>query len=304
MISTLTGENSFTIRRRLNELVDKFVTKQGELALERIDAEEAETASIFESIQALPFLASRKMVVIRNGGANKEFSEQIEQSISSIPDSTDVIFYEPAIDKRTAYFKLLKKHTEFEEFKNLDRNSLAKWLVDEAKKQDAKLAISDASYLVERVGDNQQLLFNEITKLAIYDSNISRENIDLLTEPTPQSKVFDLLDAAFAGHKAKALELYEDQRAQKVEPQAILAMIAWQLQLLTLVKFANGRSSGQIAKDSGMNPYPINKATGLAKKLSDDKLREMIGEALDMDIKSKTTALDLDEALKTYITTL
>lgn len=304
MTTTLTGENSFALRRRLNELVGKFVGQHGELALERVDAEEAESASVEEAIRALPFLSNRKMVVVRNGSANKAFAEHIEQIISSMPISTDLILYEPQLDKRTAYFKVLKSKTKFEEFGQLDKNKLAKWLLDEAKKQQAKLSFSNANYMVERLGENQNLLFNELAKLATYSLDISKENIDLLTDPTPQSKVFDLLDAAFGGRKEKALELYEDQRAQKVEPEAILAMIAWQLHLLSLIKFADGKPAGQIAKDAGINPYPVSKASGLAGRLSDDKLREMVDEALEIDLKSKTTSIDLDEALKTYIVTL
>lgn len=304
MIITLAGANSFALRRRLNELVRKFVAKHGELALERIDAEEAENASVEEAILAPTFLSERKMVIVRNGSANKSFAEHIEQIISSIPPSTHLILYEPAIDRRTAYFKVLKSKTKFEEFAQLDKNRLSKWLVEEAKNQDAKLTFSDANYMVERLGENQELLFNELAKLALYNSEISRANIDLLTDPTPQSKVFDLLDAAFAGRKARALELYADQRAQRVEPQAILAMIAWQLQLLAVIKFAEDRNTGEIAKDSGINPYPLTKAKGLAERLSEQKLREMTDEASEMDLKSKTTSYDLDEALKTYITTL
>jgi len=304
MVVTLTGQNSFALRQRLNELVDKFVAKHGELALEKIDAEEANADAIIEAVLALPFLSTHKMVVVRNGSANKEFAERIEQTISSIPDDAEVVFYEPQIDKRTAYFKVLKKQTKFEELNNLDRLSLAKWLVAEAKKQGAKLGFAGANYMVERLGENQQLLFNELAKLALYDPEISKANIDLLTEPTPQSKVFDLLDAAFSGNKKRALALYEDQRAQKVEPQVIIGMIAWQLQLLALVKSANGASPDKIAKDTGMNPYPVRKAANLASKISNEQLLEMVDEALKIDIKGKTTPLDLDEALKTYITTL
>jgi DNA polymerase III delta subunit len=176
--------------------------------------------------------------------------------------------------------------------------------VAEAKNQDAKLGLPAANYLVERLGENQQLLFNEVSKLAIYDSNITKTSIDLLTEPTPQSRVFDLLDAAFAGKKQRALDLYADQRAQKVEPQAILAMIGWQLQLLSLVKTSEGRSSSQVAKDNGMNPYPVQKAAGMAQKLSSDELQRLVNQALEIDLKSKTSAVDLDEAIKTYIVTI
>jgi DNA polymerase III delta subunit len=126
----------------------------------------------------------------------------------------------------------------------------------------------------------------------------------LLTDALPQSKVFDLLDAAFSGKKAVALELYEQQRALKVEPQAILAMVAWQLQLLALTKYADGKSTATIAKDVGMNPYPISKAANLAHKLDEEKFVKMVDFAFEIDLKSKTTSLDLDEALKTYIISL
>jgi hypothetical protein len=53
-----------------------------------------------------------------------------------------------------------------------------------------------------------------------------------------------------------------------------------------------------------MNPYPISKAANLAHKLDEEKFNKMVNFAYEIDLKSKTTALDLDEALKTYITTL
>ncbi len=304
MVVSLVGENSFTLSRKLSGLVSDFVGKYGELAVEKFDGEEAAAEVIMESILALPFLSARKMVVVRNGGANKAFAERIEQILDSISESTDLILYEPQIDKRTVYFKVLKSKTKLEEFNQLDKKVLTKWLLEEAEKQNAKIGSAEADYLIERVGQNQQMLYNELSKLTLYNPLISKENIDLLTEPTPQSRVFDLLDAAFGGNKSRALELYEDQRAQRVEPQAILAMIAWQLQLLALVKSADGRSSSQIAKDTDMNPYPISKAASLAKKITDKELRRLVDEAYAIDLKSKTTALDLDEALKTYITTL
>jgi DNA polymerase III delta subunit len=304
MIISLTGANSFALHRRLSELVKVFVKEHGDLALERLDAEEVEAQAVLDALQNLPFLAARKMVVVRGLGQNKQAAEKIEQIIDSAGSDTDLILYEPVTDKRTVYFKTLKAKTQLEEFNELDVRGLAKWLEEEAKRRGGELAQTDANYLVERVGADQTLLSNELDKLLIYNPKITRESIDLLTDPLPQSKVFDLLDAAFAGNKGRALKLYEEQRAQKTEPQAILAMIAWQLQLLALTKYADGKSTTQIAKDMGMNPYPISKAAHLAHKLNDAKFKEMVDFAFNIDLKSKTSALDLDEALKTYITTL
>lgn len=301
---TLTGSNFYLLKKRIDELVGEFVKEHGEFALQKIDAEDAEPAAVLEAVQSLPFLASRKMVMVRNGSANKNLSGQIEQIINSAGDSTDLIFYEPTPDKRSSYFKLLKSKTELEEFNELEARELAKWLSQEAKKQGAALTQTDAAYLVDRVGTNQQLLANELDKLITYDLKINRQNIDLLTEKTPQSKVFDLLDAAFAGDKERALELYQDQRAQKVEPQAIMAMVAWQLKLLALAKFGSGKSPQQIAKDAGLSPYPVMKAQNLARKIDDNKLKAMVSDALEIDEKGKTKNINLDEALKTYIMTL
>jgi DNA polymerase-3 subunit delta len=285
MIITLTGNNSFALHQRLNGLVGEFIKKYGDLALELIDAEEAEAQAVLGAVQSPPFLAERKMVVVRNLSSNKQASELIEQIISSAGDSTDLIFYDSVTDKRTAYYKILKAKTKLEQFNELD-------------------ALSDAKFLVERVGTNQSLLANELQKLLTYDPKITHGTIELLTEPNPQSKVFELLDAAFSGNKKNALRLYEEQRAQKVEPQAILAMIAWQLQILAVAKYGSGKPANAIAKDSGLSPYPVTKAQGLARKINEDKLKNMVAEAFEIDWRSKTSAIDLDEALKTYITTL
>jgi DNA polymerase-3 subunit delta len=304
VITALTGNNSFALHRRLEELVNSFKNEHGDLALERIDAEEADVQAILDTLQNLPFLVARKMVVVRGFAQNKQASEKIEQIIDAAGEDTDLILYETAVDKRTAYFKTLKSKTQLEEFNELDAHSLAKWLVEEAKKRGGELSQQDANYLVDRAGTDQALISNELDKLITYNPKITHESIDLLTDPLPQSKVFDLLDAAFSGNKSRALKLYEEQRALKVEPQAILAMIAWQLQLLAVTKYADGKSTASIAKDVGMNPYPVSKAANLAHKLDEEKFRSMVDFASEIDLKSKTTPLDLDEALKTYITTL
>ncbi|MBI2592250.1 DNA polymerase III subunit delta [Candidatus Saccharibacteria bacterium] len=304
MIFALIGSNSFTLKRRLNELTSEFVKRYGDLALERIDGEEVEPQVVFEALQNLPFLAKKKMVIVRDPSKNKKLIEQIEQIISSTNDGVDLIFVDPEIDRRTSYFKVLKSQTRIEEFNELDARQLARWIVEEAKLHGGSLPILDAQYLVERLGTNQTLLANELDKLMIYSPEITRENIDLLTEPNPQSKVFDLLDAVFDGHKERALRLYDEQRAQKVEPQTILAMIAWQLNVIAVAKYSEKADISEVSRDSGIKDYPLRKARKLADKLSENDLKNMIAGALDIDWRGKTTALDMDEALKTYIVSL
>lgn len=301
MIKTLTGENSFAWQKVLREQVDKFVAEFGDLALQRIDGEEAEFSTIQEALTSLPFLSNKKLVVLRSPSKNKDFLEHVEQVLANISETTDVIIIEPKLDKRLSYYKYLKSKTDFQEFNELDINGQSTWLLARAKQLGGSISSNDARYLAERVGLNQQLLGNEIEKLVLYNPAVTRQTIDLLTDETPQSTIFQLLEAAFSGNNRKALKLYQEQRALKVEPQQIVAMIAWQLHVLAIIKYAGDRSIDEIAKDSKLNPYVLRKSQAIADGLKLAELDYLVEQLIDIDAKSKSTSIDIDEALKNYL---
>lgn len=300
MIIVLSGLNSYLLQQDLSKLVQKFLDDHGELALERIDCQEAELPRIEEAITSLPFLASRKMVVLRSPSANKQFVEKAERLLATVNDTTDLVIVEPKLDKRSAYFKFLKKSTDYREFTEPDVNGLAAWLIRSAKEQGGTVSSNDARFLVERVGVNQQLLANELNKLLLHNDKITRDSITLLTDQTPQSTIFQLLEAAFAGNAKRALNLYQEQRLLKVEAPQIVAMLAWQLHIIAIVKAAGNRSPNDIAKEAKLSPFVVQKSATIAHKLSLAELKDLIDRLLDIDIKSKRTNLDTDEALQHY----
>lgn len=300
MIIVLSGPNSYLLQQDLSKLVQKFLDDHGDLALERIDCQEAELPRIEEAITSLPFLASRKMVVLRSPSANKLFVEKAEHLLAALNDTTDLVIVEPKLDKRSAYFKFLKKATDYREFIEPDVNGSAAWLIRCAKEQGGTVSSNDARFLVERVGVNQQLLANELNKLILYDSKVTRESITLLTDQTPQSTIFQLLEAAFAGNAKRTLNLYQEQRLLKVEAPQIVAMLAWQLHIIAIVKAAGNRSPNDIAKEAKLSPFVVQKSASIAHKLSLAELKDLIDRLLDIDIKSKRTNLDTDEALQHY----
>jgi DNA polymerase III subunit delta len=301
MITTLTGPNGFLLNSQLNTLINTFVVEHGDMGLEKIDGEDAEYGRIREALESLPFLASKKLVVLRAPSAQKQFVESIEGLIANVPDSTDVIIYEPKLDKRSVYYKTLKAQTELREYNELDAQGLAQWLVREAKGQGGILSTADALYLVDRIGLNQFLLSKELEKLLLYDPKITRQSIELLSERTPQSTIFELLEAAFAGQTQKALAIYEEQRQLKVEPIAIMALIAWQLHLVAVIKTAGQRSIDEIARDAKVSPYSLRKSQRIADKLTLKELKALIKRVLDLDISLKSKSIDADEALRNLI---
>lgn len=297
MIITLTGSNSFGLKAQLDRHVAEFVKEHSDLGLERLDGEDAEFGRIRESLESLPFLASKKTVVLRSPSGNKEFVEKAEILLANIPETIDVIIVEPKLDKRSSYYKYLKKETDLKEFNELDEFSLAKWLGEQAKEAGGSLSQSDAKYLVERVGANQQLLSNELAKLLDYDSKVTHATIELLTEPTPQSTIFELLDAAFAGKTKQALGLYREQRALKAEPIQIIAMLAWQLHVLAVIKTAGKRDANQIASEAKINPFVVRKSLVIADELTLAELKTLITDVLALDVRMKSETIDADDAM-------
>lgn len=304
MIVTLTGANSFTLSAELQGLVASFVAAEGDMALEKIDGSEATIERIGEALTSLPFLSNKKMVVLRQGSANKQFVEKATDLLAGVPETTDVVIVEPKLDKRSSYYKYLKKSTDYREHNELDQMGLARWLVQRAKEQGGSLSQADAAFLVNRVGASQQLLSNELDKLLLYSANVTRSSIEALTEPTPQSTIFELLEAAFNGNIKGALQLYAEQRALKVEPQQIIAMLAWQLHILALIKAAGQRSPDAIAAEAKVSPYVVKKSIAIARKLTLTELKRLVADLTDIDGRSKRETMNVDDALQHFLLTL
>lgn len=301
VITVLTGENSYLLHTELQRRVADFVAEHTDMGLERLDGEEVEYDRMREALESLPFLVSKKLVVLRSPSANKEFLEKATTLLVDMADTTDVIIVEPKPDRRTTYYKFLKKSADVKDFPQMDEGSLSRWLSERAKEQGGSLSLADARYLVERVGINQQLLNNELAKLLSYNPEISRQTIKLLTDQMPQSTIFELLDAAMAGKAERALALYEEQRAMKVEPQQIIAMLGWQLHTLAVVKAAGSRDAGAIAKEAKINPFVIRKTQGLARQMSSAQIKKLVHATLVLDIRLKSQPIDADEALQTLL---
>ncbi len=301
MVITLTGDNSYELQRMLNGIISDFTDTMGDFGIERLDGEEVDFNRLHEAVTSLPFLTDKKLVILYAPSKNKQFIEKAAETLKDASTESDVVIVEPKLDKRLAYYKFLKANTDYHELNTLDQNGLAQWLVSTTKDRKGTLSLADARYLVNRVGANQQLVFSELEKLLLYDTVVSRKTIDLLTDETPQSTIFQLLEAAFSGNKKLALELYDEQRAMKVEPPQIIAMLAWQLHIVAIIIAARSTPIDQIARDTKINPYVLRKSSSIARHLNLKTLKRLIAGLLKIDMRLKTEPINPDEVLKNYL---
>lgn len=298
MLRVFTGDNDFAIKRAVRSLIDEFVAAHGNLALERFDSEESTVGQIIDAIMSMPFLASNKMVVV-SGAPIKDVVEQLLEI--EIPESTEVILVTNKLDKRASYYKKISKLPGFKSFDAKSVTNLPGWVSERVQLAGGKISAADARFLVEYAGSNQLNLQNEIEKLVLYDEKVTRSNIEELCDPSPQSTVFQLVDAVFAGNYKKAEKMYFEQRAQKVEPYAIMGMLAWQLHILALVKAAGAKSADVIAREAKLSPYVVKKTQGTARRLTMAQVRQFVADARDLDIALKSQPINADDAMTTYL---
>lgn len=298
MIRVLTGPNNYALKQALKSAKDNFIQKYGDLSLEVIDGDESSYEHLMMAVESVPFLAPKKMLIIYGLGNIKEAAENLDTLLGAASEDDELIIVEPKPDKRSSYFKNLKKNTELTEFKEPDENELANWLVKEASNRGAKLSSADAAYLSQRIGGGQERAANELNKLIDYGADISKETIDSLTEASPQTSVFNLLDSAFSGNAKKAMLIYDEQRIQGEEPIRILAMLIWQMHLVAMVDAAEGRTDQEIMNTSGLKPFTLNKSKSIARRMGRRRISEALSSLVELDTRLKSTSIDADDALK------
>lgn len=303
MVTVVVGNNALLVQQTARKRIAAFVKEHGDMAVERYDGADIEPAQLQNILQALPFLSAKRLVVLRGAGSQKALAEVLPTLLPDVPETTEVLIIEPNPDKRTAYYKFLMKQSDVLRCDELDARGLTDWLVAEAERRGGQLSQSDAQYLVDRLGTNQLQLASELDKLLTYNLQISRSAIELLTERSPQSSVFELLDAAFAGRTERALALYKEQRAQAVEPMAIIGMIAWQLHILAVVKAAGARSPEEIAKDARLSPFVVKKALGLVRSVPMATIKQWVRATLQLDAELKRKPINADDAVQHLLLT-
>lgn len=302
MVYVLSGPNTQLLHQKLHELIARFRQECGE-SIERFDGVEiTHIDNVLDAVRSVSFLEPRKLVIVKNFAQNKTILDSIETIVEQTADSTDLILVDQKIDKRTAAYTFLKKNTELFVAQELNPHELRAWVVSTARELGVECRPAEAKYLIDRAGTNQLLVHSELQKLALYNSVVTKEAIDMLVEPTPQSNIFSMLEALFKGDLRSSTELYADQRMQGEEPQKIIAMLVWQLQQLVTALFVPSRTK-QALIEQGISPYSAEKALALSSKITKKNLVFYVQELARIDAQTKTNA-DVESALAVYFATI
>lgn len=301
MITTLFGKNSFELNRRLRALIADFQSKQPDgFGLERFDALESEVVPIIDAITTQPFLTAARLIVIRDANASKDLIAALPAALKRVPETTDVIFVEPTLAKKGEAYKVLSAHTEMKEFPVPDSRSLPAWISDYVKSHSGNITAGAVKQLAE-VSPDQQRLASEIDKLLSYQPDIDEALVERLVERETAATIFDMLDHLTSGRVDRAISSARRLRQSQIELPYIVAMLAWQFHLITAVWAAGRLDTGQVAADTGLSPYSLRKAAGLARRLRRSQLKDAFNLLVSLDNRLKSRATDEDSALETTL---
>ena len=298
MINLLYGEDNFRSRQRINKIKEDFIKQDpSKINMVDFDIESAEFKNIKEAMQAQPFLAKSRLIIINNliAQGHKSIQEKFYDLIDNkeIPESNNVVLFERGkVKKNIRLYKIIKKLGKIEEFNPLFGYQLNKWIEDEAKDRGGKIVNSAVSKLAAYVGNNLSQLDCEIDKLIAYKNSeeIIEEDIDLHVRARLDDNIFNFVDALGRKDKGTALKLLHEQMEQGQNEIYLLGMISYQLRNLIAIKSLSnsGVAQNEIASKAKLHPYVVKKTMSQIRNFDLEKLKIMYHDLLEADISFKT----------------
>lgn len=317
------GNDGLRMDQTIEQLIERVLPDADTrpFNLERIDGEEVRLSEILVLARSLPFMAKRRVVVVREpgffaAGARKKglITAEEEQALLDFcaapnPDSL-LIFRYTTEDAPAAFLKKLIAACDATQCQQPKGRDVAPWLRAEAKKI-GKSFTPQALAMLEELApqDGTLLLASELEKLRLYltdrdDALITEEDVAAIVTPSPTHTIFNLTDAVVEGRTAAALAAYRDCLYLGSKSPQVLRQLEDTVRRLLEVQamLAEGMSQSAIRAEIKRHEFYVKKLTAQARRLSSDALAHLYCYLVDCDVKSKRTArLDMDAFVEEVI---
>lgn len=297
--------NDFIENIKKTKNIDKY-------NVETFDLEYTSLKNIVDSANTISLFNDQKIIIVDNSyiftTSNKKQDENdlkyLEEYISNQNEKTILVFKTntETIDSRKKIVASIKKYGEVKEFnKALDLNEK---IVSYLKPY--KIDNKAINYLISRVGDDINIIYQECEKIKTYKndkSSITEEDIKNLTTKNINTDIFYLLDNILNNNKETAIECYYEMIKKGEEPLKIIIMIANQYRLILQVKelLKKGYREPDIIDMLEQKPYTIKKIIERVNKYTKDELLKYLYELSDLDINIKSGMIDKNIGFEIFL---
>ena len=321
MILFLYGEDTFRSRQQLNKMVAKFKVDRDPTGLNVTipDISKEEPEQIIEEMHAAPFLAEKRMVVLKGVLASKEkkLQELLLDRIKSdhIPASTILLLWEEENDFKKAtnvvkeLFSLLQKEKYAQCFETLTGSKLSAFIEEQVQERGGSIQKDALQYLTNNSRDDLWFVDATVQQLVSFCNGevITLEAAKRFVPERFDDNIFNLVDAIVAGRGEKVFPMLEEQYKKGEDAMFVFSMLIRQFRILLLLRDALDRNlalNDSMAKEMGLHPFVLKKSLPFAKQYTTAALKEIYASLLDIDKKNKTGGGDPQVLLDVFVSKL
>ncbi|MFP4501240.1 MAG: DNA polymerase III subunit delta [Candidatus Hydrogenedentota bacterium] len=264
-------------------------------------ADETQAAEIVMEAQTLPFLAERRVLVVRNAEVYK-FESHIApllKYLESPADTTLMLIVAGAIDRRQKFFKLCQKAGEIVECPELNTREAEAWVREDAQRRGKQIDSAAVRELVRRAGTRLGDVKNALGVVATYvggEEQIHEADVAAACSDVAEEEVWTLTDAIAKSDMAKALQSLRKLLDLGKHPDEIMGTINWLLKSAYV----------SVAPESGekLSQFVAEKVRPLAAKLGRAKLRDAFALCTDTQFMMRSTGVNATLAMELLVVKL
>lgn len=298
------GPEEYVKDRTLEALKAKLVPAGMEdLNYQYLEGERANAADIRRAAETLPFMAEKRLIVVRDypmlmkssrgsGLDTKQETTELELLTRRFPETTCLVFLQRAeADTTKAAWKQLIKVADVVDFARLSEDELVTQLSKMAKRSECTVSRDMARFMIQYCGTDLEQLNQEMAKACAHAGTgreVGRENIEAVCVQSQESKVFHVIDSLFAGQGREAMQKLRQMTEDDEGASAMMSLIERQAKLLAAAKAAGkGADSRALASLLGAPPFAVEAAQRQANRWTGEELSQIISLCVKADLSIK-----------------
>jgi len=211
LIYVIAGKEQSIVSAECDRLLERLIEPQHRaLALFSADPKQVAVADVMDELRTLPFLAARRVVVVKGADEFISKNRQLLENYFDNPCPTGVLIL--TVSSWPAGTKLAKKLPKVGKLISIAQpkpwqlpDRLIRYASDAHSK---KLTQDAAELLVELTGDDLGRLYSEVDKLALFadsEKTITPQHVEQLIGHNRIFGAFAVIDACLAGDSAQAV---------------------------------------------------------------------------------------------------
>ena len=270
-----------------------------------MDAPDA--SAIIAACETLPFLADKRLVIVREHPAltgRSDADEKLLSYIPNVPESAVLVFLcRGKADARKKLYTAIKKAGGIVSFAPLTDAELNAWVVKAFAGLGKSVSPQTASVLTFTVGSDTALLRWEIDKLAALAGDrdtVTEEDVHAVATRSIECTVFEMVDAVVAGQQGKAFGLLRDMLTAGSDRLGILAMLLRQFRLMQHIKIMQYEklSPADIKTRLGIAPFAAERCIRQAAGYTGGQVKKAVQICLNAEYKVKSGGWNQEGALE------